>query len=109
MNAGSLDRRIAVESRIVSRDEVGGRSESWEVTYSCWAGLVKGSGKTSDTAGAERPVRTRSFRIRWRDDIQPGTHRIIYQSNTFAIEAVNEEGRNESLVIDCRQLEGLEL
>ena len=109
MNAGKLDRRILVQVRTVTRDATGGRVEAWATAFSCWAGLLKDSGRVEQVADAERPGRARSFLIRWRSDIQPGTHRISYQGKVFTIDAITEEGRKESLIIECRQLEGLSL
>ena len=40
------------------------------------------------------------FLIRWRGDLQPGTHRVVFDGRTYDIEAVVELGRREGLQLD---------
>jgi len=109
MNAGKLDRRILVQVRVETQDGMGGRVETWATAFQCWAGLLKNGGKTSTAADAERPANSRSFLMRFREDISAADNRIIYKGKTYEITALLEDGRNDALIADCRQLEGLEL
>ena len=40
------------------------------------------------------------FIIRWRGDLEPGTHRVVFDGRTYDIEAVVELGRREGLQLD---------
>lgn len=109
MNPGKLDRRILVQVKTTTRDETGGRSESWATAFSCWAGLVKMTQRVSEISDSEKPNQTKHFLIRWRSDIGTATHRIQYGNKTFQITGLIEDGRKEGLILEARQIEGLEL
>lgn len=107
MNPGKMDRRITVQVRTLSKDAAGGRVETWADTFLCWAEVVRAKQTEGIIADADRNTEERQFRIRYRTGIASGTHRIFYQLRFYDITAIEEEGRQDSLLITCRAVQSL--
>ena len=107
MNPGKMDRRITVQVRSLSKDAAGGRVESWSDAFQCWAELVSNASNEGVTAGAERSSSDKQFRIRYRSNIESGTHRVLYQLKFYDITGIEEEGRQDRLLLTCRSLQAL--
>ena len=100
MNPGAMDRRILIQRATVTRDDVGGVTETWVDQFSVWAEIPRQSGNESVIADADRGQETRQFRIRYRKGIAADTHRISYQSKIYDIRHIAEEmGRQNRLLI----------
>ena len=99
MNCSKLDRRIVPQLRVVSRDATGSRVETWTSQPAIWAEKVKQSGKESTIADADRSQDMQQFRIRFRN-INSTDYRVVYQSKTYDITGITEEGRSEWLLLD---------
>jgi len=100
MNPGKMDRRITIESRTMDRDAAGGRTEAWTTAAEVWAELVTRKSKEAAAADSERPMDSRTFRIRFRT-ITEHNHRVIYDGKTFNITGISEEGRKQTLLIEA--------
>lgn len=107
MNPGRMDRRITVQVRTLSKDAAGGRTETWADSFKCWAELVKHTAAEGITADADRSTDERQFRIRYRTGLASGTHRILYQLKFYDITAIEEEGRQDRLLLTCRSVQSL--
>jgi SPP1 family predicted phage head-tail adaptor len=100
MNPGAMDRRIIIQRSVVTRDAVGGVTETWEDQFSVWAEIPRQAGNESAIADADRSQETRQFRIRYRTGIASNTHRVSYQSKIYDIRHIQEEmGRSNRLLI----------
>lgn len=106
MNPGKLDRRITIQVRTYTRDASNTKVETWANQCSVWAEYVSQRGKESEIAGADRSQENQQFRIRYRS-IAPGTHRIRYSGKTYDIVGIAEEGRQQSLLLDCVSIQAL--
>ena len=100
MNPGKMDRRITIEARTLGKDSAGGRTETWETAAEVWAELVTRKSRESAAADSERPMDTRTFRIRYRS-ITEHNHRLTYDVKTFNITGISEEGRKQTLLIEA--------
>lgn len=107
MNPGKLDRRITVQTRTLTKDAAGGRVETWVDAYDVWAEAVMTKQSEAITADADRNTEDRQFRIRYRTGIASGTHRIFYQLRYFDITGIDEEGRQDRLLLTCRAVQAL--
>ena len=107
MNPGKLDRRITVQVRTLTKDAVGGRVETWVDSFSCWAEAVRVRQTEATVADADRATEERQFRIRHRAGLASGTHRVFYQLRFYDITGIDEEGRQESLLITARAVQAL--
>lgn len=100
MNPGAMDRRIVIQRRTVTRDALGGVTETWANEARVWAEIPRQTGNEATIADADRGQETRQFRIRHRAVIAADTHRISYQSKIYDIRHIAEEnGRQNRLLI----------
>lgn len=106
MNIGKLDRRVVIQKRNYSRDSTNTRVETWSDHATVWAEHVSRRGKESPIAGADRSQDIQQFRIRHRT-VNANDYRITYQGKTFDITAIAEEGRKDTLLIDCVSIQAI--
>lgn len=109
MNPGKLNRRITVQSRTLTRDATGGKVEAWTTLKQLWAEQLNQKQIESTLGGSERNVEDVHFRIRYYPSLASGTNRVTYNSRTFDIVGITEEGIRTSLILSCRSVGGLEL
>lgn len=111
MNIGKLDRRIAIQQRILTKDDAGGIVESWRDVCFSWAGKVDERGKQSEVADSDRADNQTLWRIRYkaifRGVTSAGSYRLIYKGEVFDITHVKEEGRRESMILTTLTTEGI--
>lgn len=107
MNPGKLDRRITIQSRVMSKDATGARVESWADAFDCWAEIVTQKQAEGLAADADRATDERQFRVRYKAALSSGTHRIIYQLKFYDITGITEEGRQVSQLITARAVQSL--
>ena len=116
MQAGKLDRRISIERRTDTRDEVGQPIPDWErIGTARWARYFPVSGDerfTSDQFIARQQI---EWTVRWATDLAEVNplDRIVYpvtttptNSEIYDIIAVHEVGRRQGLkIITARRAE----
>lgn len=107
-NPGKLNRRLTVQTRILTKDDTGGRVESWIDTSQVWGEMLEQRQSEAVNSDAERVTTATIFRIRYMA-ISAGDNRIKYSGQTYGIEGVVEEGIRNTLKLTCRALGGLEL
>lgn len=98
MNAGKLDRRITIETPVITYDEWNHPQKSWGQLALVWASKTDRTEsevtELSQTVAINRTVWT----IRWRDDITTA-QRIQYNNDLYEIKGIKELGRREGLQI----------
>ncbi len=97
MRAGIMDRRIELQQKTVIQDTYGEEIETWKKKATIWAGKRDFRGKEFFAAQQLNAEVSGVFCIRYRPDITPDDHRIIYDGKTYDIKAVTEFGRREGL------------
>jgi head-tail adaptor len=105
MRIGQSDRRIEVQNYTTSTNAYGERVPSWSTLVTVWAELMKaGEGMAEKITGdQDMPVQRLRFKIRSSTDtraINPAD-RVIYNSNTYTIQGIEEVGRNDQLILLC--------
>lgn len=102
--AGSLDRRISIQQRVIVRDAMGAPKESFSVQYGNVPANVKpflGKEKFHVESARELSYKQYKFTIRYKAGITE-KHRIVYEGQNFDILFIAEEGRREALVITAQ-------
>lgn len=108
MNPGSLNRRLTLQSRTLSKDAVGGRVESWADVAQIWAEQLTQTQRENIVADAERNQDTRRFRIRYRSITTEG-HRLVYQGRKYDLIGIEETGIKDFLIVTCEAARNLDL
>jgi SPP1 family predicted phage head-tail adaptor len=107
MNSGRLDRRVTIQSRTLTKDETGGRVETWATSAEVWAERMPMSAGENLLADAERVEN----RIRWRIrhmTVSPTTNRLVYQGTAHEILGIQEDaGRQRFLLLETRTIGGI--
>ena len=104
MNPSKTDRRIAFQVRTLTQYQSGGRVEAWADSFDAWAELVRQTGNESELSDSDRPTETAVFRIRYMAGIASNTHRIRWDSKTYDITHIAEEGRRDTLLITSKTI-----
>ncbi|MFM0326087.1 phage head closure protein [Caballeronia glebae] len=88
MRAGDFNRRITIQAKQSTTDELGQPSTSWvNVAVDVPANLLASTGKEYVASGEEISKAQVSMRIRWRTDITAAM-RVLFDGGIFNIEAV---------------------
>jgi len=98
--AGSMDRRIVIESDSQARNDFGEIETTSSVIATIWAKKTEKKASEYFEAGVEDSSRELAFNIRYRDDITPGM-RVVYDGQSYDIEQVIEKGRRGALELVC--------
>tara|TARA_Y100000361_G_C11148866_1_gene339779 strand:+ start:459 stop:785 length:327 start_codon:yes stop_codon:yes gene_type:complete len=108
MRIGKLDRKITIQFRSISQNDYGEAVASFSSSASVWAMIeTKARGKESIKNGIETSQQGVSFLIRFSTDVDDVTagDRVLYNSQFYDIESVQEVGRNLSLRLICNLVE----
>lgn len=106
VNAGRLDRRITIQSLATTRGTSGGVAKTYTDEATIWAEKVETTGREFRAAGSLRAETTIAFRIRYRSSLTE-QHRIYFGGKYYDILQINEEGRQESQLIQARTVEAV--
>ena len=101
MRAGTLDRQITIEALATVQDGFGDPVESWTALATVWAQMLPLRGTERFQAQQFDAELTTRFRIRYRDDVSE-LMRIVFDGDSYEIEAVIEVGRREGLELRAR-------
>ena len=101
MRAGDLDRRITFQKNTPVQDETGEKVEGFAdfaTKPTVWAKIERGRGRQRFITEHELNEHTIVFKVRNRTDVDT-EDRIVYNSEDYDIEAIEEIGRGEGLFI----------
>lgn len=105
MHAGSLDRRVTIETPTSTRGETGGHEESWAVLEMLWANVRDLSGRETFNAQAAGSKVSKVVTLRWRSDITPDMRVRFADGTTARISWVRELVRAQWIEIYCEKVE----
>ena len=104
LQAGKLNRIIAIESSVVSKGASGGKQTQWGPFAAGVAAAVRhlnGSEKPISSAGGQVAEARTEFTIRWRSGVN-AQMRVLYDSKIYNIRHVNDfSAKRESLILTC--------
>jgi SPP1 family predicted phage head-tail adaptor len=107
MQAGKLNRRIAIQSQTTAQDSFGQELQTWTQVYACWANIsVQNSQLINATAEFVSKV-THRVTLRYTSSVViAANQRVVYKEqvtgviHTYNIEAVlNTEQANKEIVV----------
>ena len=97
---GVLDRRVVIKQGTEAQDDHGQFVPTWSTLATVWARFRALNGTERFVDEQIRATVEAEFVVRWRSDVTPKM-RISWDSETWQIEAVLEEGRREYLRLLC--------
>lgn len=102
LNAGRLDQRITLQSRVAAVNGFGENVPTWSDVATVWAAADPKRGREFFAAAQQQAENPVAFRIRYRAGV---THhmRVLWRGEPFDIAAppVEAFGRQESLELYC--------
>lgn len=108
MDIALLNQRITFQKNEVAADALGNRINEWEDFYSCAATIGGESGRESVKAGTVNAQMNISFTVRYCkvvNEIQPDTHRILFNDDVYNILAVDHMNyKNRSVKFLCEKV-----
>src|SRR3990167_7613878 len=101
--AGTLDKRITIETLTQTKDGEGGMSDAWGSAVSMWAGVknLSGNERNATAHGGQTAEARTEFTIRYRTGIN-STMRVSYGSKRYNIRHINDfNEEHRFLVLTC--------
>ena len=99
----AFDRKISIIRATTERDAFGGATGTPSVLVSVWAQVKWVAGRVSrDNVGKDMTITDVEFTIRYQATINT-TQRVLYNSQYYVIDAVEEIGRRHLLRLKCRR------
>ena len=102
MNAGSLDRKIVIQSQTTTRDDFGGQNITWGTYKTVWANVRYKSQRAKESNESDQLTATRvvEFRIRTLDaPLVDEAMRVSFDSVLYDIEQIQLFGRNQDTLL----------
>lgn len=100
MRARSLDRRVTLQTRVLTRNAHGEEVVSWTDLDEVWAEKHDVMGREYWSAQQVNAELTTRWRIRWRTDLTV-IHRLVYEGTPYDIRHIAEIGRREGLELQA--------
>ena len=104
MRAGTLRKRITIQSRSSAVDSFGAQTTTWTAVATVWASIEPSGGKELMVAQAMNIDQASTITMRWQalfaDPKEVAKMRIVYGARIFNIHSsANQEERNRVLVL----------
>lgn len=100
LRSGSLDRRIELQAKAVTRDDIGEEQITWATFATVWANVQGLRGKEFFAAAEMQDSIDFRIRTRYRDDVTRD-QRILFEGQLLDIVSIVETGHREGLEIMC--------
>lgn len=107
LNAGSLNRRISIQSQSTSQDSFGGPLTTWTTILKTWASIRAATSKEVYAASGFTSQVTHSITLRYHPELTiRSAYRIDYAGRIFQIQTVSDpdEGRKQINLL-CMELD----
>ncbi|HAC90113.1 MAG TPA: hypothetical protein DCF63_05690 [Planctomycetaceae bacterium] len=102
--AGSMDRRVAILRRILTKDATGIAVETYDLRAEVWAMVQELSGRQFVAARQQDIEATIKVRMRFRFDLGD-TDRLVYKTRVYEIVHQAEFGRSDDLELLCNEVD----
>jgi SPP1 family predicted phage head-tail adaptor len=107
MNAGKLNRRIAIQSQSTSQDSFGGPLTTWITIIKTWAGIRAVTSKEVYAASGFTSQVSHLITLRYHPELHiRSAYRIEYEGRIFQIQSVGDpdEGKRQVNLL-CLELD----
>lgn len=94
MRAGRLNRRVVIQQRLSTENELGEKVSGWSTVTTVWANIMQKSGMETIRNDMQMSVVDSSIRIRYRTDIHAGM-RVLDGNTVYDIQAVILDRQNK--------------
>ena len=92
MNIGRLDRKIVIESKTTTTNEVGEPVSTWSTYHTAFAAVQRVGGSEVEEASKTTATRKVKFKLRYYAGIDE-TMRVLYDSSYYDITEIQELDR----------------
>lgn len=103
MKAGTLDRRVTLQTRVLTRDAQGEEVVTYTDLATVWAQKLDLIGREYFAAQQVNAEVTTRWRLRWRSDIGV-LHQLVYGAVAYDILQASEIGRREGIELLTKAL-----
>lgn len=104
MDAGKLNREIAIQMKSVTFGGFGEPIDTWVTVFTRWAHVITTGGGEFYAAQKLNETTSCVFSIRFTNRVKT-TYRIVYGSKTLEILAINDvDGAHEELLISAKEV-----
>lgn len=104
MRAGSLNKRVFIQKRVVTRDAYGAALETWNDWQQRWVSIEPVSGGETLVANATEGRVTHLVTLRYTDDLEPKM-RFRYGTRILAMVApLNIGERGKEITASCTEV-----
>ena len=108
IRAGTLRKRVSIQSRSTALDSFGGQSTTWATIATVWAEIVALSGREVMLAQAERVEVSHTITMRYQPifaaPITVAAYRVLYQGRIFNVRSSeNVDERNRVILFTCNE------
>lgn len=103
MQAGKLDRVIAIETKTTEIDYRGTPEIIWSPFATVRAQLLRNQTSDTEAGASHRTDATLDFRIRFLDSIDLEM-RVLYEGNAYTIQKIVQLGRRVGLDLVCERV-----
>lgn len=90
MNAGQLNRRIAIQVSATSRDSTGQQQQTWTDVLTCWASIHAATSRDVYASGGFVSQLSHIITIRYTSTPITSAMRVLYGTRTFQVQAVTD-------------------
>lgn len=97
MKAGRLNRRVIIQQRLATENELGERVSGWQTVATVWANIINKSGLETVRNEMDMSIVSASIRIRYRTGLSAGM-RVLHGSTVYDIQAVLLDGTGRQYV-----------
>lgn len=107
MNIGKLDRRVTVQERVTTKDQMNHDLITWTNRGTFWAGVKYSGGKDTQEGKQRVEVDRATFTFRYNSAFST-TDRIIFDGGVYDVHSIDELGRREGLRLTCTRRDNAE-
>ena len=103
MRAGELRHRVEIQSKSVTRNDLGEEVITWNTVATVWAAVVPVFGSEAVDNSAREATATHQVRIRRRTDVTP-VMRVVYGAKEFDVQHVADDNKPGLMVLSCKEI-----
>jgi SPP1 family predicted phage head-tail adaptor len=103
MQHEKLDRRITIQSQLITHSDSGEEVVEWSTVATVWAEKRENAGAERFAARQNVGYAVKTFAFRWSNAVSGITveHRILFDGRQFNITDVREIGRRQGIEVDA--------
>jgi SPP1 family predicted phage head-tail adaptor len=107
MTIGPMRHRVALQSKGSTTSTTAQKRPEWTTVGTYWASIRQLNGREAINASRLQATATHVVEMRHVADVQPGTHRLMFNGRAFNIESANNVlERNRTLELMVKEVPG---